>query len=940
MIGTAPPVRDPSQVPPHPLQGVVTASVPSHRFRPGEKIGRYVLLEQVGQGGMGVVFAAFDPQLNRKIALKILQSTESEAKPGEARELRTRLFREAQAIAQLSHPNVITVFDVGTVGSSVFVAMEFVEGMTLTQWLEREQPLRAITAMFVQAGRGLSAAHQAGLVHRDFKPDNVLVGFDGTARVSDFGLARSDPSAVVDEDEEDPDAAFEPLTEAEDANLLSSPMTQTGAVVGTPRFMAPEQHAGARADPRGDQFAFCVALYHALYGQDPYVAHSMERLVQAKQNGRIQEPPQTVRVPGRLEQLVWRGLAPDPNRRYPTMQALLDDLVEEDVDRGRPMLRWAAALGLSGTVLGVAALQTEDAEEAPECKDGPEVWAELWSNERRQAVRAAFEVEAPAVADGAWTALQAGLDDYRDGWLAEYRDACAATRGRTRAADDRVFALRTACLDDRRQAVAAMLDVYEAPDDALLRAVAPAVRELPDVALCADVPVLLSRGPVSDDAQQRTVAGSVRGALMKAQVLMVAGKVEAAADVARRAVADADALASVELSSEARLVLGRAMDHAGQYVQAEAQLRDAVWAGTRAGRDDVAARGALLLVSVVGDRLGRHEEGRRWEEHARALLDRMGDQGMLRAKLENNAGSLDYRSGSYDAARSHYERALALRADALNDPVGQARWMVNLGNIALAQRRLGDAVEVLEEALASAESGAPSAASTRATILATLGLVHLEKEEYGAAREALVEAERGLIASLGEQHPFVSTARLNLAVADESLGRGEDAKAGFDRVAAALIDVVGEQHPAYREAVLGRARCARLSGHLDDAGLALDAACAVDDLVSDPLVILCRLERAELARLQGELEVAVTGFSETAAMYEQRNDNDPRPHAQALFGLAKIHRARGQRDEAANALAGAHAALDRVRGFEPKLRTELRAFETEGLAQAPDASEG
>ncbi len=901
--------------------------MPSHRFRPGEKIGRYVLLEQVGQGGMGVVFAAFDPQLNRKIALKILEGKESEAKPGEARELRTRLFREAQAIAQLSHPNVITVFDVGTVGSSVFVAMEFVEGMTLTAWLEGDRPLRAIAQMFVQAGRGLSAAHQAGLVHRDFKPDNVLVGFDGTARVSDFGLARSDPSLVVDEDEDEPGAVFEPMTEAEDANLLSSPMTQTGAVVGTPRFMAPEQHAGAPADPRGDQFAFCVALYQALYGQEPYVAHSMERLVQAKQNGRIQEPPPDVRVPGRLEQLVWRGLSPDPNRRYPTMQALLVDLVEEDVDRGRPMLRWAVALGLSGTVLGVAAMQTADAEEAPACKDGPQAWSQLWSNGRRQAVRGAFEAEAPATATGAWTELQTGLDGYREAWIVQYRDACAARRGRTRASDDRVFELRTACLDDRRAAVAAMLDLYEAPDEALVRAVSPAVRELPDVALCGDIPVLLARGMAPVEAGEREAAGSLRGSLMKAQVLLVAGKVEAAIDVARRAVADADALASAELGAEARLVLGRAMERAGRYVQAEAQLRDAVWAGTRARRDDVAARGTQLLVSVVGDRLGRHDEGRRWEEHARALLDRMGNQGMLRAQLENNAGSLDYRSGGYDAAREHYEQALSLREAALDDPVGQARWMVNLGNVALAQRRLADAVSVLEEALAMAESAAPGAASTRATILATLGIVHIEKEEFAAAREALVEAEHGLVASLGTEHPFVSTARLNLAVADEFLGRGAEAKAGFDRVAAALQGVVGEQHPAYREAVLGQARCARLSGDLDDARVALQAACVLDEVAADPLAVSCRLELAELARLQGQLDEAEAGFSATAALYDQRTDTDPRPQARAWFGLAKVHRARGEVEAAATALANAHAALDRVTGFEPALRSQLRAFE-------------
>src|SRR5690606_35366818 len=226
----------------------------------------------------------------------------------------------------------LPIYDVGTMGDSIYVAMEFVEGCTLTVWLEqqRRRPLE-IVEVFLQAGRGLAAAHAAGLVHRDFKPDNVLVGSDGLVRVSDFGLARADPTQlpeveppVDDEDGEGGEVRY-PVN-LDDSDVLSSPLTQTGVVVGTPRYMAPEQHAGAPADARSDQFAFCVALYQALYGQDPFVANTLERLAMAKQEGRICEIPAQSRVPAYLEDIVLRGLAPEPADRFPSMEDLVAEL--------------------------------------------------------------------------------------------------------------------------------------------------------------------------------------------------------------------------------------------------------------------------------------------------------------------------------------------------------------------------------------------------------------------------------------------------------------------------------------------------------------------------------------------------------------------------------------------------------------------------------------
>src|SRR5262245_37690244 len=206
---------------------------------------------------MGVVYAAYDPELDRRVALKLLHA-------GGSVEARKRLLREAQAMARLAHPNVIAVHDVGTWGDEVFVAMEFVEGPTLAERVRDEEPgWREVLDLYLQAGEGLAAAHVAGIVHRDFKPQNALVGRDGRVRVLDFGLARGTGALPPREAEEGPDSGAAP-------GLLVTPLTRSGSRMGTPAYMSPEQFEGLPADELSDQFSFCVALYEALYGERPF----------------------------------------------------------------------------------------------------------------------------------------------------------------------------------------------------------------------------------------------------------------------------------------------------------------------------------------------------------------------------------------------------------------------------------------------------------------------------------------------------------------------------------------------------------------------------------------------------------------------------------------------------------------------------------------------
>ena len=313
-------------------------------LKPGDTLGRYVVREVLGAGGMGVVYAAEDPRLGRRVALKLLKH----AQAGE--EARTRLLREAQAMARLSHPNVLPVFDLGTTeDGQVFLAMELVRGPTLAGWLhERERPWSDVLEVFLAAGRGLAAAHREGLVHRDFKPANVLVGTDGRPRVTDFGLVREVREA----------ASAEPGTETvtDDATL-----TRVGAVAGTPAYMSPEQHAGHAVDARADQFSFCVALYEALHGQRPFAEDARGETRWSKRDTASGAP----RLPKHLREALDRGLALSPSARFDSMDALLEALSRPIPSPRRSWLALglAAMLGLTATGLGLWKARTEPTEE-------------------------------------------------------------------------------------------------------------------------------------------------------------------------------------------------------------------------------------------------------------------------------------------------------------------------------------------------------------------------------------------------------------------------------------------------------------------------------------------------------------------------------------------------------------------------------------------------
>jgi serine/threonine protein kinase len=285
--------------------------------QPGDLVGRYRILRIIGVGGMGVVYAGEDPELGRRIALKLIRT---DLVTTSGIELRTRLHHEARAMARISHPNVVVVHDIGTIGRHLFVAMEYVHGKTLREWLaSKNHGWAEILDTFLAAGNGLAAAHAVGLVHRDFKPENVLCGEDGRVRVTDFGLARGGPQAS--------ELASSPrpieLTDPEGPPVT---MTRTGQLLGTPAYMAPEQLLGSAADARSDQFSFSVALFEALYKVRPFPAKDVRELASKIASGQVPAAPSDTDVPTGLHVVLARALRSNPLDRFPSMQALLGEL--------------------------------------------------------------------------------------------------------------------------------------------------------------------------------------------------------------------------------------------------------------------------------------------------------------------------------------------------------------------------------------------------------------------------------------------------------------------------------------------------------------------------------------------------------------------------------------------------------------------------------------
>ncbi|HTJ44842.1 MAG TPA: protein kinase [Kofleriaceae bacterium] len=392
----------------------------------GSSIGRYHVQRVLGIGAMGVVYAAHDPQLGRDVAVKLLRREAiGDRSAAEARDV---MLREAQTLARLSHPNVIAVHDADVHDDHLFIVMELVEGRTLREWLAGDaRSWPAIRDVFVQAGRGLEAAHAAGLVHRDVKPDNILVGRDGRVRVTDFGLARWQGAGP----------------RPSPAAIARAAQRSSTSLVGTPAYMSPEQLAGAKVDARSDLFSFSVALYEAIYGARPFDGRMFEGPADVPVSLPKVSAPAKRGVPARARRVLERGLASDRDLRPANMTELLRELDHRAAITPARALAGVAVVGAAAA----AALLLGSRASAPTCDGGPAAWGSVWDDAQRARVKAAFVATKQPIAADAFAQADAAMKDLRARWIGLHTSACrAAARGDI---SDAVLERRMACLDER-----------------------------------------------------------------------------------------------------------------------------------------------------------------------------------------------------------------------------------------------------------------------------------------------------------------------------------------------------------------------------------------------------------------------------------------------------------------------------------------------------------
>lgn len=716
----------------------------------GARVGRFVVLDRIGGGGMGVVLSAYDSQLDRRVAIKVLSL--AGRRSGSGGDGQVRLLREAQAMAKLSHPNVVVVHEVGTIGDEVFVAMEFVDGQTLTGWLaEEKRPWREIVDVFLQAGHGLAAAHAAGLIHRDFKPDNVLVGRDGRVRVTDFGLV-----ATTARDVEDSSDSAADSVERLESLPLSVSLTQTGALLGTPLYMAPEQHRREHVTAAADQFSFCVALYEALYGERPYAATSYRALADSVNEGSIQEPPKHSMVPAWIRNALLRGLRPNPKDRFPTMAELIAELERDPVVSRRRRLRVAGGVGLAGVALAAVLMVRGQGTSHTVCSGAAEHLRGVWDEGVAAAAERSFKAIGRNYAEDVFARVDGILDEYARGWISMRTEACEATRIRGEQSD-RLMDLRMACLDRHAAKLAALTALFSGETDPdLVGEAVQAARALPPLAQCADVERLNAAVPPPEEAEERAQIAALEEQLDRSSSLESAGKFADAERIAASVVQHARPLEYAPLLAEALLLLGNVQMEMQSSDAAETTLAEAARAAARAKDDRRMAEALVALIHVRGAQQNHHAEALALRPAVDAAVARAGNDPVLRARTAMFLGTTLREQGHAARARELLERAVAIySAEKGEDSLEVANALDELGLVVVWQAKLDEGRALHERALEIRKRilGARHPAIARS--LYHVGSTFHDQARYALAREYYERAMAIDVAAFGPDHANV-----------------------------------------------------------------------------------------------------------------------------------------------------------------------------------------
>jgi len=726
---------------------------------PPELSGRYRVDGPLGRGGVGVVYRGWDEELARPVAIKFLRPDKPGRLPDGSLGLATRLRRESMALAALSHPNVVTVFDViESEGGAVGIVMELIEGEDLRTWLRgAKHPTREILRVFIEAGRGLQAAHRAGVVHRDFKPANVMVGKGGRVRVLDFGLAQfgaDDTGNLAVSQRRGPMPANHDGAQTR---------TSVGVVMGTPAYMAPEQMKGGVVDARSDQFSYCVSLFEALEGKRPFEGRSLKQRLKAIKNG----PPSATMVSRRARSALDRGLQANPDNRNLSMRQLLEAL-ESELQPGSK--RWVAAgAALAGVTLGAAWLTRDQAEAG--CVD-PDPQEVSWTEPRRAQVESAFLATSVPFSSDSWRKTESAIDDYVAKW-GRFRDqSCLAAKPKAKG-----------CLAQVQTRFDAVVEILESADADVVEHALTMVVGLPNPADCESLSTEDERDPVLAASHARVIA------------LQHAHRHDAALLESQHLLKAAAEREDVGYEAVAHFLKGESYAELAAYDDALESHQDAYFVALRVGDHETAAEAAIGAASAAGMGMRRPDDAFEWLRHAHNEVDRLADPGAKVAHATGVEGAVLMLSGDHKRGVVRLEEALSLFTEIRGkedlDTVNA------LNNLGIAYQEMGRHEEALarhEEARALfAASVGPehplvaSADQAIANALATLG----RSEESVRTYEQVIAA---LEKTLSPDHPHVAMVYYNIGHIEQQDGNLDEALEAYLEAAARLERSVGRDH--------------------------------------------------------------------------------------------------------------------------------------------------
>ena len=797
--------------------------------------------------------------------------------------------------------------------------------------------------MFVAAGRGLEAAHAAGLVHRDFKPDNVLLGEGGRVKVTDFGLARfRDPDAAPSRPTTDRQT---PLSRISASFPSTDSLTRTGALLGTPAYMAPEQYFGTAADAASDQFSFCVSLYEALYGERPFAGDDPATLAFNVTEGEVRPAPAGSRVPARVRRVVLRGLSREKAERWPSMTELLAALTPA---RGGSR-RWIAGVGLlaiaAGTAIGV---QQPSAAPAQPCREMGQHLDGVWDDAARERVGAA--IAATEVSHSAETAnlVQTRLDTYAANWVEARRDACEATHVRAEQSAE-LMDRRMECLDDRLDAVGALVSVLADADATVTRNAAVAVAELPSVAPCGDRTALLADRDLPSDPETLAEIDRLRGELAQAHAHGLAGKYVEGLEGAEAVSIAAQPLDYAPLQLEADFERGHLEYKLGRDAEAEATLEAAYFLALGSDLDESAARIAAELVAVVGSALARPDDGRKWGAHGMALSD-AAESEATEATLLHALGTLDYHAGNYGRAEEQLARAVEIRirifgpdAHALLGPTTMLGSVASdRGDHALARDRFSTALAATERILGPDHPDIARPLNNLAQLEYRLG-------HYDAAEVAFERALQLQEAAFGPDHRNVAQLHNNLAAIAFARGNVEQAQERFERALKIWEATLGDEHPKVADALNNLAAVASTGGDYEGARRYDERALALRERTmpaGHPHLGQAHNNLSDDLRRLGRLDEALEHARTAVRIWEAKLGPD---HPSIATGLTTLGHVRLALGRPAHAIEGLKRALKIRERAEPdpeeiattkfllaRALTEASGSSTEDQANARD----